>query len=110
MGIFTYLITKTDLGRAQRACEQDRTMTALLGINVDRTISITFIIGSSLASVAGMMFVLYYGVIDFYIGFLAGIKAFTAAVLRRNWIIAWSNVRWIVNWTYRNLLGWICFT
>ena len=56
-------------------------MTALLGINVDRTISITFIIGSSLASVAGMMFVLYYGVIDFYIGFLAGIKAFTAAVL-----------------------------
>ena len=65
MGIFTYLITKTDLGRAQRACEQDRTMTALLGINVDRTISITFIIGSSLASVAGMMFVLYYGVIDF---------------------------------------------
>ena len=81
MGIFTYLITKTDLGRAQRACEQDRTMTALLGINVDRTISITFIIGSSLASVAGMMFVLYYGVIDFYIWFLAGIKAFTAAVL-----------------------------
>ena len=81
MWIFTYLITKNDLGRAQRACEQDRTMTALLGINVDRTISITFIIGSSLASVAGMMFVLYYGVIDFYIGFLAGIKAFTAAVL-----------------------------
>jgi branched-chain amino acid transport system permease protein len=81
MMIFTYLITKTDLGRAQRACEQDRTMTALLGINVDRTISITFIIGSALASVAGYMFVLYYGVIDFYIGFLAGIKAFTAAVL-----------------------------
>ena len=81
MAIFTLLITKTALGRAQRACEQDRTMTALMGINVDRTISITFIIGSSLASVAGMMFVLYYGVIDFYIGFLAGIKAFTAAVL-----------------------------
>ena len=81
MGIFTYLITKTDLGRAQRACEQDRTMTSFLGINVDRTISMTFIIGSSLASLAGMMFVLYYGVIDFYIGFLAGIKAFTAAVL-----------------------------
>ena len=81
MAIFTILITKTALGRAQRACEQDRTMTALMGINVDRTISITFIIGSSLASVAGMMFVMYYGVIDFYIGFLAGIKAFTAAVL-----------------------------
>ena len=81
MAIFTILITRTALGRAQRACEQDRTMTALMGINVDRTISITFIIGSSLASVAGMMFVMYYGVIDFYIGFLAGIKAFTAAVL-----------------------------
>ncbi len=81
MAIFTLLITRTALGRAQRACEQDRTMTALMGINVDRTISITFIIGSSLASVAGMMFVMYYGVIDFYIGFLAGIKAFTAAVL-----------------------------
>ena len=81
MAVFTLLITKTALGRAQRACEQDRTMTALMGINVDRTISITFIIGSSLASVAGMMFVMYYGVIDFYIGFLAGIKAFTAAVL-----------------------------
>ena len=74
MAIFTILITRTALGRAQRACEQDRTMTALMGINVDR-------IGSSLASVAGMMFVMYYGVIDFYIGFLAGIKAFTAAVL-----------------------------
>ena len=81
MAVFTLLITRTALGRAQRACEQDRTMTALMGINVDRTISITFIIGSSLASVAGMMFVMYYGVIDFYIGFLAGIKAFTAAVL-----------------------------
>ena len=81
MAIFTLFITRTALGRAQRACEQDRTMTALMGINVDRTISMTFIIGSSLASVAGMMFVLYYGVIDFYIGFLAGIKAFTAAVL-----------------------------
>ena len=81
MVLFTYLITKTNLGRAQRACEQDQTMAALLGVNVDRTISITFIIGSSLASVAGMMFVLYYGTIDFHIGFLAGIKAFTAAVL-----------------------------
>ena len=81
MILFTYLITKTDLGRAQRACEQDKTMASLLGINVDRTISVTFILGSALASVAGMMFVLYYGVIDFRIGFLAGLKAFTAAVL-----------------------------
>ncbi len=81
MAVFTYLITQTSLGRAQRACEQDRTMAALTGVNVDLTISLTFVIGAALASVAGMMFLLYYGVIDFYIGFLAGIKAFTAAVL-----------------------------
>jgi len=81
MVVFTYIITQTSLGRAQRACEQDRTMAALTGVNVDRTISLTFVIGAALASVAGMMFLLFYGVIDFYIGFLAGIKAFTAAVL-----------------------------
>jgi branched-chain amino acid transport system permease protein len=81
MAAFSLLITRTALGRAQRACEQDRVMTALLGINVDRTISTTFVLGAALAAVAGLMFLLYYGVIDFYIGFLAGIKAFTAAVL-----------------------------
>jgi branched-chain amino acid transport system permease protein len=78
---FTLLITRTALGRAQRATEQDKKMAALLGVNVDRTISLTFVIGAALAAVAGMMVLLYYGQIDFYIGFLAGIKAFTAAVL-----------------------------
>lgn len=78
---FSLLISKTPLGRAQRACEQDRKMASLLGVNVDRTISLTFIMGAALASVAGLMFMLLYGVIDFYIGFLAGVKAFTAAVL-----------------------------
>jgi branched-chain amino acid transport system permease protein len=81
MAVFSYMIAATPLGRAQRACEQDRTMAALTGVNVDRTISLTFVIGAALAAVAGMLFLLYYGVIDFYIGFLAGIKAFTAAVL-----------------------------
>jgi len=81
MAGFTFLITSTPLGRAQRATEQDRTMAALLGVNVDRTISATFVIGAALAAVAGVMVTLYYGVIDFYIGFIAGIKAFTAAVL-----------------------------
>jgi branched-chain amino acid transport system permease protein len=81
MAAFTLLITRTSLGRAQRACEQDRKMAALLGVNVDRTISLTFVMGAALASVAGLMFLLLYGVIDFYIGFLAGVKAFTAAVL-----------------------------
>jgi branched-chain amino acid transport system permease protein len=81
MIVFTTMIVRTTLGRAQRACEQDRDMAALIGVNVDRTISLTFVMGAALASVAGLMFLLYYGVIDFYIGFLAGIKAFTAAVL-----------------------------
>ncbi|MEJ0098189.1 MAG: branched-chain amino acid ABC transporter permease LivH [Bauldia sp.] len=81
MTIFTLLIARTALGRSQRACEQDAKMAALLGVDVDRTISITFVVGAALAAVAGVMFLLYYGVIDFYIGFNAGIKAFTAAVL-----------------------------
>jgi len=81
MLLFTAFIGRTALGRAQRACEQDRTMASLLGINVDRTISLTFVIGAALAAVAGMMVMMYYGVVHFFIGFLAGMKAFTAAVL-----------------------------
>jgi len=81
MAVFTWIITKTSLGRQQRACEQDRTMAGLVGVNVDRTISLTFVMGAVLAAVAGLMVTLQYGVIDFYIGFLAGMKAFTAAVL-----------------------------
>ena len=71
----------TPLGRAQRACEQDTRMAALLGVDVDRVISLTFVMGAALAAVAGLMVTLYYGVVDFFIGFLAGVKAFTAAVL-----------------------------
>ena len=56
-------------------------MAALIGVDVDRTISLTFIMGATLAAVAGLMVTLYWGVIDFFIGFLAGLKAFTAAVL-----------------------------
>ena len=81
MAVFTYIVRYTSLGRRMRATEQDRTMAALLAVDVDRTISATFVIGASLAAVAGLMVTLYYGVIDFYIGFVAGIKAFTAAVL-----------------------------
>jgi len=81
LGIFTWLVTRTRLGRSMRACEQDLKMASLLGIDTDRTISLTFVIGAALAAVAGLMFTLYYGVIDFFIGFIAGIKAFTAAVL-----------------------------
>ena len=81
MAAFAYLIAKTPLGRSQRACEQDMKMASLLGVNVDRTISLTFVMGAALAAVAGMMVTLYWGVNDFAMGFVAGIKAFTAAVL-----------------------------
>jgi branched-chain amino acid transport system permease protein len=81
MAVFSLVIARTDLGRAQRATAQDKTMSALLGIDVDRTIAYTFVIGAALAAVAGLMATLFYGVIDFTLGFLAGVKAFTAAVL-----------------------------
>ena len=79
--LFWYLVNRTSLGRAQRACEQDRKMAALLGVDVDRTISITFIMGASLAAVAGTLYLMYYGVVSFSDGFVPGVKAFTAAVL-----------------------------
>ncbi|MGB3500742.1 MAG: branched-chain amino acid ABC transporter permease LivH [Mesorhizobium sp.] len=81
LAFFWYIVNKTPLGRAQRACEQDRKMAALLGIDVDKTISITFIMGASLAAVAGTLFLMYYGVVSFADGFVPGVKAFTAAVL-----------------------------
>ena len=81
LAIFTWLVTRTPLGRAMRACEQDLKMASLLGIDTDKTISLTFVIGAALATVAGLLFLLYYGSINFFIGFSAGIKAFTAAVL-----------------------------
>jgi branched-chain amino acid transport system permease protein len=78
---FWYLVAHTSLGRAQRACEQDMKMAGLLGINVDRTISITFVIGAALAAVAGTLYLMHYGVVSFSDGFVPGVKAFTAAVL-----------------------------
>jgi len=81
MALFSFIVARTRLGRDMRACEQDMRMAALLGVNVDRTISMTFVTGAALAAVAGLMYLLYYGVVDFAMGFVAGIKAFTAAVL-----------------------------
>ena len=81
LAAFWYLVQKTALGRAQRACEQDRGMAALLGVDVDRTISLTFVIGAALAAVAGVLYMMYYGVVNFADGFTPGVKAFTAAVL-----------------------------
>jgi branched-chain amino acid transport system permease protein len=81
LGSFWFLVTKTALGRAQRACEQDPKMAALVGIDVDRTISVTFVIAASLAAVAGTLYLTYYGAVRFDDGFVPGVKAFTAAVL-----------------------------
>ena len=81
MFAFSRLVTRTRLGREMRACEQDLKMASLVGVDTDRTIALTFVIGAALAAVAGLMYLLYYGVIDFYMGFVAGVKAFTAAVL-----------------------------
>jgi branched-chain amino acid transport system permease protein len=74
-------ISRTRAGKSMRATAQDKTMAALVGINIDTVISVTFIIGAALAAVAGVMVAAYYGVINYYIGYIAGIKAFTAAVL-----------------------------
>jgi len=81
MLLLTYVIKFTRLGKAMRATAQDRTMAMLVGINVNNIISATFIIGSALAAVGGLLIASHIGQINFYIGFLAGIKAFTAAVL-----------------------------
>jgi branched-chain amino acid transport system permease protein len=81
LAIFSFIVSRTRLGRDMRACEQDQTMAALLGVDTNRTISMTFVIGAALAAVAGIMFLMYYGLVDFFMGFVAGIKAFTAAVL-----------------------------
>ena len=81
MGVLTYVINNTALGRACRATQQDRTMANLLGINTDRTISLVFVIGAGMASIAGVLITFNFGSFNFFIGFVAGIKAFTAAVL-----------------------------
>jgi len=81
LACFRYVVQNTSIGRAQRACEQDRKMAALLGIDVDKTIALTFVLGAALAAVAGLLFMIYYGVVHFNDGFVPGVKAFTAAVL-----------------------------
>lgn len=76
-----FLVERTRLGRAMRATAQSREVAELMGVNVNTVISATFIIGSALAAIAGVMVSAYYGLAHYYMGFLLGLKAFSAAVL-----------------------------
>ena len=81
MAILTFIIKFTRMGKAMRATAQDRNMAQLVGVDVDRVIAVTFIIGSATAALGGVLIASHIGQINFYIGFIAGIKAFVAAVL-----------------------------
>ncbi|MFW5642760.1 MAG: branched-chain amino acid ABC transporter permease [Alkalispirochaeta sp.] len=81
MVLLTLLIKYTKMGKSMRATSQDRTMATLVGINVNKVISWTFLIGSFTAALGGILISSFIGQINFYIGFVAGIKAFVAAVL-----------------------------
>ena len=81
MVLLTFLIKFTRVGKAMRATAQDREMAMLVGVDVNRVISITFIVGSATAALGGVLIASHIGQINFYIGFIAGIKAFVAAVL-----------------------------
>jgi branched-chain amino acid transport system permease protein len=81
MAALTFMIKFTRMGKAMRATSQDRDMALLVGVDVNRVISMTFVIGSATAALGGVLIASHIGQINYYIGFLAGIKAFVAAVL-----------------------------
>lgn len=81
MILLTFLIKFTRIGKAMRAVSQDKAMAMLVGVDVNRVISVTFIVGSATAAIGGVLIASHIGQINFYIGFIAGIKAFVAAVL-----------------------------
>jgi branched-chain amino acid transport system permease protein len=76
-----WFIRSTRAGRAMRATEQNRDVAGLMGVNVNHVIALTFLLGSAVGAIAGMMVVLYYGIGHYFMGFMLGLKAFTAAVL-----------------------------
>ncbi len=81
MVLLTILIKFSRIGKAMRATAQDRNMAMLVGVDINRVISVTFIVGSATAAIGGILIASHIGQINFYIGFIAGIKAFVAAVL-----------------------------
>jgi len=81
MVLLTFLIKFTKIGKAMRATSQDRDMAMLVGVDVNKVISVTFLVGSATAAIGGVLIASHTGQINYYIGFIAGIKAFVAAVL-----------------------------
>lgn len=81
MAALMLLVNRTRLGRAMRATAENPEIAALMGVNINRVISATFVIGSALAALAGVMISSHYGIAHYSMGFMLGLKAFTAAVL-----------------------------
>ena len=81
MGALLWFIQSSRMGRAMRATEQNPDVAGLMGVNVNHVIAFTFLLGSAVGAIAGMMVVLYYGVGHYFMGFMLGLKAYTAAVL-----------------------------
>ena len=81
MAALLWFIQSSRMGRAMRATEQNAEVAGLMGVNIDRIIAFTFLLGSAIGAVAGVMVVLYYGLGHYFMGFMLGLKAFTAAVL-----------------------------
>ncbi len=81
MALLTWFVHGTSLGRQCRATQQDRRMAVILGVNTVQVISLVFVIGSVMAAIAGVLVTQNYGSFDFFVGFIIGIKAFSAAVL-----------------------------
>ena len=81
MAALLWFIKASRMGRAMRATEQNAEVAGLMGVNIDRVISFTFLLGSAIGAIAGVMVVLYYGLGHYFMGFMLGLKAFTAAVL-----------------------------
>ena len=81
MGLLHFFVRRTKMGKAMQATAQDQEAARMMGVEVDRVVMITFFLGSSLAGAAGLIFGLYYNYTNFAIGYTAGLRAFTAAVL-----------------------------
>ncbi len=81
MGGLVLLVYRTRLGSAMRATAQNPQVASLMGVNINRMISAAFVIGSALGALAGVMVSAYYGIAHYHMGFMLGLKAFTAAVL-----------------------------